>query len=737
LRLLLFDLCLRNDDASGMARVTEEIRRIEGHEGPLTRYAQAALLLWRAGQGHKVDLDAARQHLDYVAARRPTWPAVQQARAEVEILKGNDEQAIADFRRAIDLGQRSPRVIRKLVELLCKKQRYAEADQEIRRLQKQTLIAADMQRLAADLSLRNQDPSRAIELATAAVAKDSKDYRDHLWLGQVLAASGMQTAQAEAELRKAIELAPAAAETWVALVRLLVFSDQRAAAEKVLAEATAKLPPDKLHLALGQCQEALGNLDEAHKAYQAALAAQRGNVDIQRSVATFYLRSARYESAEPLLREMLDAKPRPPESEAIWARHNLAMVLAARATGDYAQFLKALAMVDLTIDKTGKVVESTTAEAGPVELRSRAHVLAQQPQRPHRKKAIALLETLQRGQGLNPEDQFLLARLYNAENNWPKARGLLRDLVTTVNQNPLWLMAYGEGLVANRELTEAATCIAKLEQLEKNNKAEPGSYGTVQLRALALEANGQIDKAVAVIRAYVRRPTAKPDEFMVLVRYLDKQKRVDEALDVCAQALEKVPAEQVVAAAVVVLRSGKATDQECSRVEGWITKALTANPKSVVLKLYLADLQEIRGRYQHVVATYRSILDQEPLNVAALNNQAWMLAQMNDKTQDALDLINRAIELMGPQPALLDTRAVVQLKLGRPDLAVGDLERVATDSPTAARLFHLACAYQQSHNAEAARRAFRRARELGLQRAQLHPLERDAWGRAYEELEKD
>jgi cellulose synthase operon protein C len=737
LRLLLFDLCLRNDDAPGMNRIMEEIQRIEGADGPLARYSQAARLLWRAGRGQKVDLEEARQHLDFVAAARPTWPAVQLARAEIDLLRGNDDQAIADYRRAMELGQRSPRVIRKLVELLYKKQRYAEADQEIRRLQKQTLIAADMQRLAADLSLRNQDPSRAVELATAAVAKDSKDFRDHLWLGQILAASGKQADEAEAELRQAVAMAPEAAETWVALVRLLALLDRRIEAEKVLAEAIAKVPPRRLGLALGQCQEALGDFDEAQKAYQQALNAAPEDNNMLRGVATFYLRHGRHAEAQPLLRQMLEIKPRQPESEVVWARHNMALVLAATATGNYPQFLQALAMVDLTIDKTGKVVETSTAEAGPVDLRSRAHVLAQQPQRAQRKKAIALLETLQRGQWLNADDQFLLARLYNADNNWPKARALFRDLVSTVNQSPLYLMAFGEGLIANRDFADAATCIAKLEQLEKSNKAEPGSYGTVQLRALALEANGQPDQAVALIREYVRRPTAKPDEFMVLVRYLEKQKRVTEALDVCEQALTKNPAEQVAAAAVVVLRSGKPDDKQCSRVEGWITKALATSPRSVVLKLYLADLQEIRGRYQDVAATYRAILEQEPMNVAALNNQAWMLAQLDDKTADALGLINRAVELMGPEPALLDTRAVVQMKLGRPELAIGDLERVSTESPTAGRWFHLACAYQQAHNSDAARRAFRKARELGLDRTQLHPLESQAWGRVYEELEKE
>ena len=118
-----------------------------------------------------------------------------------------------------------------------------------------------------------------------------------------------------------------------------------------------------------------------------------------------------------------------------------------------------------------------------------------------------------------------MARLHNAEGNWPKARGLLRDLVTTVNRTPLYLMAYAEGLIANREFAETQNVVAKLEALEQGNKAEQGAYGTVQLRALLLEANNGGDKAVALIREYVRRPGAQPDEFLLLVRYLSCSRR--------------------------------------------------------------------------------------------------------------------------------------------------------------------------------------------------------------------
>jgi len=239
-----------------------------------------------------------------------------------------------------------------------------------------------------------------------------------------------------------------------------------------------------------------------------------------------------------------------------------------------------------------------------------------------------------------------------------------------------------------------------------------------------------------LIQDYVNRPGATPDEFLLVVRFLEKQKRVDDALDVCEKALAKSPTEQVTTAAVVVLRSCGATAAQYDRVEGWLKAALAKDAKSIVLRLHLANVMEMRGRYPEVIAAYGVVLEHDPQNVAALNNRAWMMAQLGDRVGEALPLIHRAIELMGPRPDLLDTRAVVQMKLNRADLAIGDLERVTAEAPSATRWFHLACACKLAHRHEAALLAFRQARDLGLRLNQLHPLERDAWGPLFEELQK-
>ena len=73
------------------------------------------------------------------------------------------------------------------------------------------------------------------------------------------------------------------------------------------------------------------------------------------------------------------------------------------------------------------------------------------------------------------------------------------------------------------------------------------------------------------------------------------------------------------------------------------------------LALALAE----QGKNSEAVAEYREALRLQPDSIAALNNLAWMIAHQKGRGTEALELINRAIEVMGPHPSLLDTRGVV------------------------------------------------------------------------------
>ena len=160
------------------------------------------------------------------------------AEAEINDLLGNPDAAIKAYSRSIELGMQEPPVIRRAVQLLFDRRRYDQAFELIKKLQEQGFPSRDSQltRLAAEVSLQVNERTRALELARKAIPANSKDYRDHLWLGQILVAAG-EPGKAEPEFRRAVAIAGAAPDAWISLVRFLAGTARRPDALAAIAQA--------------------------------------------------------------------------------------------------------------------------------------------------------------------------------------------------------------------------------------------------------------------------------------------------------------------------------------------------------------------------------------------------------------------------------------------------------------------------------------------------------------------
>src|SRR5262249_5564362 len=115
------------------------------------------------------------------------------------------------------------------------------------------------------------------------------------------------------------------------------------------------------------------------------------------------------------------------------------------------------------------------------DQRTRAVVLALHPGR--QGEAIRLLEDLGKRQPLTTDEQFLLAKLYEAAGDWRRAREKLLSLVTAQGSRPeeagrfaLYLSHYVGGLLHRGEVAEARLWLARLE------KADPSSLRTLDLK---------------------------------------------------------------------------------------------------------------------------------------------------------------------------------------------------------------------------------------------------------------
>jgi tetratricopeptide (TPR) repeat protein len=736
LQLLLFDLALQEGKKSRLESLLSHIRVLEGEEGDLWRFGEAAREVAQAKRGEPANLDRARSRLNEVASRRPSWARVSLLQGELNELAGDADHAIDNYQEAIRLGDRNPDVIRRVVELLCTRHRYVEADLMIQKLPEQTPITGTFGRIAAEVSLFNQDAERALKLALNAVSTTSKDYHDHLWLGQILGAVG-RLEEAEKTLRYAQTMAPDMADPWVALIQFLARTGQVEKAKTTVQEVQLVLGSGLPAVALAQCYEAISQMDRAEEQYQRALQAKPNDVTVLRKVADFYLRQGRPKQAEPHLRRLIDPAFKAPQSDVAWARRGWAILLAADS--DYRRFHEALRLIDQNSAIDPKSID---------DLRARALILATRLDQ--RREAIRLFEEVFRREPPTAEEQFILAQLYERNDNRKKARERMLSLLAANEDQPKYLAFQVRLLIDWGSLTEAQFWLVRLE------KAAPEAFETLQLRTGWLQKRGRNAEAIALVQDYLHKPKADPalaapllemlgqvtqaeelyrgalvrdtgpERLLALIHFLGRQRRVGQALDLCRQAWLTCPPETVSRACMSVLRAGQADQGQRELVRAWIEAAIQKNPHQLALLLDLAELNDLEARYRDAQESYRQVLQQDRSSIVALNNLAWLVNRDGDHAQ-ALALVNEAVERVGPGAELLDTRAVIYLSQGRPAQAIADLEEAIAQTPSAVRYFHLAQACLLAQKQGAAREAMQQARSAGLKPHQLHPLERPAY----------
>ncbi len=757
IRVRLFDLTLRSFGSPGAAlskderdkqlatlqAIVDDVRRIEGADGVSWRYCEASLLIFQAQNGDKAGLNDARALLAEVAKRRPAWSRPPLLEGEVERLDGDADAAAAKYRQAIDLGDRRPEVLRVTAQLLASRRRYDEAKQVLEKLG-DAPADGDLARLDAEVSLLNRDPKEHVrELLERAekAAADSKDYNDPLWLGQMYQATG-DKARAEAAFRRAVALNAAAPEARAALVLLLASAGENDKAHAELDKAASALPADKAEAVLAVGYEALGQRDKAEEQFL-ALIKTRPDVGGLRAAAAFYLRGGNVQKSAPLLQQIIDAPGQQSDAEPVlWARRTLALALAAG--GDYAQSKKALDLLD----------QNLRERKTPEDERARAILLASRPG--GRRDSIRTLEASFNHLRPTPDEEFLLARLYEADRDWGRANEHFLALVGAKGGvNPSHLGYYIMALLRRKDANEAAVWLARLESLE------PDSARTLGLKARVLNARGQgevagklvedyadkmfKDKKNAVVlgeaallleeldrpaeaekkyREYVKAVEAEqPEKTLVLAAFLARQKRLPESLDIIEAAWPKCKPETAARTTVAAIRVGGATERDYRRAEALLRDAVAGSPMTWNLLVSLADMRDAEGKDGEAEALYRQILTANPRNAMALNNLAWLLAFQPGKAAEALELVNRRIELTGPSASVLDTRGVIYLKLGQAADAVQAFGDAAAQNPVAVFYFHLAEAQKAAGRASEADRASQKAVELGLKEADLHPLE--------------
>lgn len=738
-------------------------------KGTYWRFAQASMLLdqeFKRQQGSNLkntkpaaersgktaDIEKARELAEEIQSQRPAWWGGPLLQAWIAELYGRSDEAITGFQRALELGFNRPEFVQHLIGLLSQQGRDDEIDLILGKLSDQDSAPEELKIAKAISAMRRQEYDRGIALARE-LFENSNKYSDHLTLAGFYANAGKLT-EAENEYRQAVEKGPGVPETWLNYVRFQLQTKKPDEAKATVEAARKALSPDRSALPLAQCYMMIGDARQAEASIQTALKEKPTDPAALRLAVALCLAQNRGDEAGKYLDVLVSPASHNKPDDLVFANRARARILLR--TGRTADVVAARGMIEKNLKENPK---------SPQDIIIMASILVVQPKT--RGDAVKLLEPLDEEKRLEMSDQFLLAQLYQIERDEKKYQDeMLKILVDGKSTNPQHLGNYIAYLIDHKQLEQAGRWLAELKQAEPNGLAalelearflkarNPEGERLPELRDLLVARGrnypdligvvasllgryGFPSEAEAAYKEFITRDPSKPERELALASFLATQKgRVSEALNHLAHAWKTCPPEQVAFASLSLFDAPSVTEAQRKQVEAWLSEASQKRPDLVVLSIKLAAIWIRQGRFDEAEALYRRILVGSSENSEALNNLAWLLALRDQsKSEEAIALINRAIDLQGPSASLIDTKGVILIRGGRIKDAIDELKKASIAAPRNPNLqLHLAWAQQSDGKMEEARQAFQKAVTLGWKAERSDPLERSYIDKLRQEL---
>ena len=704
---------MRRADREAVAKAAESIVAIAGEDSTEAGYAQATVWLLDAvtAAGDLTDdarreLVGFRKRLSAIELARPEWTELQTLLAEIELLEGHTNEAIARLQGALETRPSDREIPGRLAVLLTSAGRYAEAEKVLG-----SLDTADVQRLgriAADLRLRAGKVAEAMSIAEEAAKSGTDDPADLLWLAETLSRHG-RTAQAVVALERGASLAPERVDMWLALADQHAAAGDASGAAALLERRLERMPEARRPLVRAEIERHAGRLDAAVAAYRALLTRPGvDTVEMRRAVECFRVAGLNND-VRKALEALVTMRPGSvPDQEAIrWARRQAVEVGLRDGT-----FTAAKEAIQSLAENSGG-----TGSLTPEDADFAAGLLAQRPEPRSWRMALEILDNLGQRQSLAVPQSVLAARLRGRVGDWRRAREDLKTMALQPDMPADVYAALVDSLVTHDDTKTAARWMGEL--LSRASEAPE----TIVLEARLALARGDKPAAVAAAKRLMPKDEVTAGNLAVVLTTAATMEELGfvAAADNLLVRASDVGGEGVPARVAFLLRQNR-LDEAAALLEA----AKASMPSMPGMEILEAVLAEKRGQQRDAESIYQRVADSADASDAERLQAKARLARClvdRDAASEAFSLADRAVVDLGPHPELLDARGVASIATGNTAGAIRDLGE-AVLAPTQERLLHLAHAKILAEDSAEAREIMARAARLGLERTALRPSDR-------------
>jgi putative PEP-CTERM system TPR-repeat lipoprotein len=455
---------------------------------------------------------------------------------------------------------------------------------------------------------------------------------------------------------------------------------------------------------LGQIAIASGDLEAGERALASASAADRDFAEADTALVLHHLQRQESAKAQAAARILIEKRPQSASALALagWAALGANDRDAARRHFDAALALRPAQPSALRGHAELDLAEGRAADA----VRRYEALIAQQPdetlvlaladlQRRGAGGEAAALETLRRAVKAQPDAPQLLAALVEQllrRGETEAALTLVQKAVSAHPRQPAYVdILAGAQLHAGREddalrtlgelaelmpdapqplVRKAALQVRRhdyagaVESLNRARRSAPDDLTVLSDLARAQAAAGRHETAIDLARTVQSKAPDRGLGSVLLGDIHAAGRDLPEAERAYRLALKAEPDSAAAATKLhaLYLESGRGAD-----AAALATSWFAAHPNDTALRLQIADRAAAAGRLKEAAQLYERILARDAAHVAATNNLAWVLGELNDPR--ALALARRAAALAPANPDVLDTLGVLLLREG--DVARG------------------------------------------------------------------
>jgi tetratricopeptide (TPR) repeat protein len=488
-----------------------------------------------------------------------------------------------------------------------------------------------------------------------------------------LATLQRQTGRKQEAERSFMRLAALPGKTYKAAYAIFLFEDRRRdQAVREFERLFKEDPTDRtLRTQLVAVYSAVNRQSDAEKVLAQAFKKNPKDLDALLQQGELSLYAGRYDQAQEDLNKVLSAQPN--SAQIHYIRAHLYQARGQSLT--YRQELSEALRLDPYL--LAARLEFAHALNAGTDARTGLNILNQTP--PSQRGALAV--TVERNWALLALRDFPEMRKGIDQG---LARARTPDLLV---QDGLWKLSSGDIIGARTALEEAL-------------KVDPAN-----LRALsALRASYAAGKQNAVGLAKVREYAAQQPKSAPLQEYLGFELMMNEdrqgARTAFAAAQEADPGNTMTRLPQAIL---DVADRKPEDAVVRLKAILAADGGNLEARLILGKILDHRGDHDAALAEFQKVVNKDGDNSEGLNNLAYLLAERDSQSNEALKFAQKARELAPDNPEYADTLGWILYRRGLYPSAIEQLGRAASHEGNPVWKYHLAMAYVKAGDLQRSR----------------------------------